>query len=64
MRTVRIIQKFAAPLCVAAALVLSPVAAFAQEIVTINIQSILMIPLLQNPPKARLTASVTNTRTS
>lgn len=41
MRTVRIIQKFAAPLCVAAALVLSPVAAFAQEIVTINIQSIL-----------------------
>lgn len=41
MRSVHMIKKFAAPLCVAATLVLAPLSAMAQEIVTINIQSIL-----------------------
>lgn len=41
MRTVHTIKNILAPLCIVAALALTPVAAFAQEIVTINIQSIL-----------------------
>lgn len=41
MRTVRIIKTFIAPLCLVGALALAPVSAFAAEIVTINIQSIL-----------------------
>ncbi|MCH2546343.1 MAG: OmpH family outer membrane protein [Alphaproteobacteria bacterium] len=41
MRSLQAFKTLIAPLCMAAALVLTPVAAFAQEIVTINIQSIL-----------------------
>lgn len=41
MRTVRIIKSFVAPLCLIGALALAPVSAFAADIVTINIQSIL-----------------------
>lgn len=54
MRTVDMMKKFAAPLCLVAALVLAPVSALAQDIVTINIQSILSDSAAAKSAKAQI----------